>query len=75
MPLKCLFQTGLDCRAFAARVFLGLKPLLPHMGADILDLLAQSPALVSEVRGKTRSARCIAWYVRSDVDSFSVLFP
>lgn len=45
-----LFSTGLDCRAFAARVFLGLKSLLPHLGPDTLDLLAGSSGLKSEVR-------------------------
>lgn len=46
---KIVFKTGLDCRAFAARVFLGLTSLLPHMGTDTLDLLSSSLALVSEV--------------------------
>lgn len=44
-----LFQTGLDCRSFAARVIVGLKSLLRHIGADTLDLLAGSLALASEV--------------------------
>lgn len=46
---KILFQTGLDCRSFAARVLVGLKSLLRHIGADTLDLLAGSLALASEV--------------------------
>lgn len=47
--LKIVFRTGLDCREFAANVLLGLKSLLPHIGADTLDLLAGSLALASQV--------------------------
>lgn len=58
---KCLFQTGLDCRSFAARVLVGLNSLLPHIGADTLDLLAGSLALASEV-----SLVCLPLRVRSN---------
>lgn len=47
--LKIVFRTGLDCRSFAASVLLGLKSLLPHIGADTLDLFAGSLALASQV--------------------------
>lgn len=47
---KGVFKTGLDCRAFAARVMLGLESLLPHVGTDTLDLLMSSTTLSSEVR-------------------------
>lgn len=45
-----VFKTGLDCRTFAARVIVGLEPLLPHVGMDTLELLTGSMALASEVR-------------------------
>lgn len=45
-----VFSTGVDCRSFAASVLLGLKSLLPHIGTDTLDLLAESLALASQVR-------------------------
>lgn len=45
-----VFETGMDCRSFAARVLLGLRSLLPHVGADTLDLLAGSLAVASEVK-------------------------
>lgn len=45
-----VFNTGLDCRSFAASVLLGLKSLLPHIGMDTLDLLAESLALASQVK-------------------------
>lgn len=48
--LKIVFRTGLDCRQFAANVLLGLKSLLPHVGADTLDLLAGSLVLASQVK-------------------------
>ena len=48
--LKVVFRTGLDCRQFAANVLLGLKSLLPHVGADTLDLLAGSLVLASQVK-------------------------
>lgn len=47
---KIVFNTGLDCRSFAASVLLGLKSLLPHIGKDTLDLLAESLALASQVK-------------------------
>lgn len=47
---KIVFSTGLDCRSFAASVLLGLKSLLPHIGTDTLDLLAESLALASQVK-------------------------
>lgn len=47
--LKIVFRTGVDCRQFAANVLLGLKSLLPHIGADTLDLLARSLVLASQV--------------------------
>ncbi|CAN0104280.1 unnamed protein product [Scytosiphon promiscuus] len=43
-----VFKTGLDCRFFAAHVLRGLKSLLPHLGTDMLDLLAGSLALASQ---------------------------
>ncbi|CAM9114119.1 unnamed protein product, partial [Ectocarpus fasciculatus] len=46
--IKIIFKTGLDCRLFAAGVLLGLKSLLPHIGADTIDLLAGSLALASQ---------------------------
>lgn len=46
---RVVFKTGRDCRLFAASVLLGLKPLLPHIGTEALDLLAGSLALASEV--------------------------
>lgn len=48
--LKIVFRTALDCRQFAANVLLGLKSLLPHIGADTLDLLAGSLVLASQVK-------------------------
>lgn len=45
-----LFKTGMDCRSFATRVLLGLKSLLPHVGADMLDLLEGSLASAFEVQ-------------------------
>ena len=47
--INTLFKTGMDCRSFAARVLLGLKSLLPHVGADMLDLLEGSLAYASQV--------------------------
>eukprot|EP00903_Cladosiphon_okamuranus_P015730 g14518.t2 len=62
--LKTVFKTGVDCRQFAAKVLLGLKSLLPHIGADTLDLLAgsivlasQSGDLIEEVRGVLAEAK------------------
>lgn len=56
--LKIVFRTGLDCRQFAANVLLGLKSLLPHIGADTLDLLAGSFILASQVRTSNRHDTC-----------------
>lgn len=50
---KVVFSTGVDCRSFAANVLLGLKCLLPHIGTDTLDLLAESLALASQVNYMT----------------------
>lgn len=52
---KVVFRTGLDCRYFAARVLRGLKSLLPHLGTDMLDLLAGSLALASQVKDRSLS--------------------
>lgn len=49
LEANTIFKNGLDCRSFAARVLLGLKSLLPHLGTDTLDLLAGSLAVASEV--------------------------
>lgn len=50
-----LFKTEMDCRIFATRVLLGLKSLLPHVGADMLDLLEGSLASVFEVKSSVVS--------------------
>lgn len=47
--IRSVFTSGLDCRAFAAHVFLGLESLLPHVGVDTLETLARTSALDSEV--------------------------
>lgn len=55
---EAVFKTGSDCRFFAANVLLGLEVLLPHIGKDILDVLAGSSALASEVRSGMNVSLC-----------------
>ncbi|CAN0316390.1 unnamed protein product, partial [Discosporangium mesarthrocarpum] len=43
-----VFETGLDCRVFAAGVLKGLGPLLAQLGPDILQRLAESGPLALE---------------------------
>lgn len=67
---KNVFETGLDCRAFAARVLLGLKSLLPHMGTDTLDLLASTLNLASEVRNEAQNSTPAVAQREDDVHTF-----
>ena len=59
---KIIFRTGLDCQQFAANVLLGLKSLLPHVGAATLSLLAGSLVLASQVKTINSGYRfCFLW--------------
>lgn len=65
--MAVLFKTGVDCRSFATRVLLGLKSLLPHVGADMLDLLEGSLASAFEVKSKLNRV----WFNRASFSLFS----
>eukprot|EP00752_Nemacystus_decipiens_P010018 g8932.t1 len=64
--LKIVFRTGLECRKFAADVLLGLKSLLPHLGADILDLLAGSLVLASQSGDLIENVRHVLGRAKGD---------